>query len=124
MNDTYGHEFGDRALQLFAEVVQGNARPQDTVARFGGEEFVFAYPEISIRQSVEVIERLRTRLADAIARAEFPPFTCSFGVCHSSAGDTVDGLVRIADAGLMMAKENGRDRVVIADRDLAAEVFH
>ena len=73
--------------------------------------------------SLEVLERIRTALARAVNAAGMPQFTCSFGVTHSSVAPDVDGLMRIADAGLYMAKDLGRDRVVYSDADLAAEVF-
>ncbi|MGI9579041.1 MAG: diguanylate cyclase domain-containing protein, partial [Microthrixaceae bacterium] len=57
LNDTYGHEAGDRALQLFARVLQDNVRGHDLLARVGGEEFVAAYPDMSVPRSVEAIQR-------------------------------------------------------------------
>lgn len=123
LNDTYGHEAGDRALQLFAKVMQDNVRGHDMVARVGGEEFVVVYPEMTVQGSIEAIERLRTGLASAVAVAAVKPFTCSFGVTHSSVGMTVAEILRVADAGLLRAKELGGDRVVYADQALAAEVF-
>jgi diguanylate cyclase (GGDEF)-like protein len=123
LNDTYGHETGDRALQLFAEVLSSNVRGRDLVARFGGEEFVLVYPEMNVQTGMEVLERIRSALADAISIAAIPSFTASFGFTHSSSGVDVDSIIRIADAGLLMAKDLGRDRVVYADADLAAEIF-
>jgi diguanylate cyclase (GGDEF)-like protein len=123
LNDNYGHETGDRALQLFAKVLEDNVRGHDLVARYGGEEFVLVYPELTVKKAMEVIERIRLALERAIEAAGLPPFTCSFGVTHSSAADSVDSIIRIADAGLLMAKDLGRNRVVFADLDLAAEVF-
>jgi diguanylate cyclase (GGDEF)-like protein len=123
VNDTYGHEFGDRALQLFASVLAQNVRGRDLVARFGGEEFVLVYPEMDLQRSMEVIERIRSALARSVRDAGGPDFTCSFGVTHSSVAGDVETIVRIADAGLHLAKERGRNRVVYADADLAASVF-
>jgi len=123
LNDTYGHEAGDRALQLFAEVLSSNVRGRDLVARFGGEEFVLVYPEMNVRTGMEVLERIRAALAEAVASAAIPPFTASFGFTHSSSGVDVDSIIRIADAGLLLAKDLGRDRVVFADAELAAEIF-
>ena len=123
LNDRYGHEVGDRALQMFARVLTENVRGLDIVARFGGEEFVLVYPEMDIGRSMEVIERMRFALIEAIASSDLPSFTCSFGVTHSSSAVDVDAVIRIADAGLMLAKELGRDRVVYSDAELAAEVF-
>ena len=123
LNDRYGHEVGDRALQMFARVLSDNVRGHDIVARFGGEEFVLVYPEMDIGRSMEVIERMRFALIEAIAASDLPAFTSSFGVTHSSSASNVESVIRIADAGLMLAKELGRDRVVYSDAELAAEVF-
>lgn len=123
LNDTFGHEAGDRALQLFARVMEDNVRGHDMVARVGGEEFVVVYPDMTVQGSIEAIERLRTGLASAVAVAAVQPFTCSFGVTHSSVGVTVAEILRVADAGLLRAKELGGDQVVYADQALAAEVF-
>lgn len=123
LNDNYGHEAGDRALQLFARVLEANVRDHDIVARFGGEEFVLVYPELSVKQSLEVLERMRQALERAQTESDFGRFTASFGVTHSSVAATPDQIIRVADAGLLRAKELGRNRVVFADIDLAAEVF-
>jgi diguanylate cyclase (GGDEF)-like protein len=123
LNDTFGHEAGDRALQLFAKVMQDNVRGHDIVSRVGGEEFVVVYPDMTVQGSIEAIERLRTGLASAVAVAAVQPFTCSFGVTHSSVGATVAEILRVADAGLLRAKELGGDQVIYADQALAAEVF-
>ncbi|MEZ5237924.1 MAG: GGDEF domain-containing protein [Microthrixaceae bacterium] len=123
LNDNFGHEAGDRALQLFARVMQDNVRGHDIVARVGGEEFVVAYPDMTVQGSIEAIERLRTGLATAVATAAVQPFTCSFGVTHSAVGSSVGEILRVADAGLLRAKELGGDQVVYADQALAAEVF-
>jgi diguanylate cyclase (GGDEF)-like protein len=123
LNDTFGHEAGDRALQLFAKVLQDNIRDHDLVARVGGEEFVVVYPEMSVLRSIEAIERIRQALETAIAKSSVQSFTCSFGVTHSSVGATVNEVLRVADAGLLRAKALGGDQVVYADEAIAAEVF-
>jgi diguanylate cyclase (GGDEF)-like protein len=123
LNDRYGHEVGDRALQVFAGVLAANVRERDLVARYGGEEFALVCPRMDVGRSMEVLQRIRAALADELALQGLPSFTASFGVTHSATAMTVDAVVRIADAGLLMAKELGRNRVVYADADLAAEVF-
>lgn len=123
LNDNYGHEVGDRALQLFAGVLRDNVRGNDVVARLGGEEFVLVYPTMSVEISIEAIGRLRQALAAALARTDLPPFTCSFGVAHSSVGVDGDAILRVADAGLLRAKHLGGDQAVVADAELASEVF-
>lgn len=123
LNDNYGHETGDRALQLFAGVLRDNVRGNDVVARLGGEEFVLVYPTMSVETSVEAIDRLRQALDAALGRTDLPYFTCSFGVADSSVAADGDAILRVADAGLLRAKHLGGDQAVIADADLAAEVF-
>jgi diguanylate cyclase (GGDEF)-like protein len=123
LNDNFGHEVGDKALQLFAGVLRDNVRGNDVVARLGGEEFVLVYPNMSVEISIEAIGRLRAALARAVAASTVPAFTCSFGVTHSSAGTDGESILRIADAGLLRAKELGGDQAVFADAEIAAAVF-
>ncbi len=123
LNDNFGHEVGDKALQLFAGVLRDNVRGNDVVARLGGEEFVLVYPNMSVEISVEAIDRLRQALARAVGASRIPPFTCSFGIAHSAVGGDGDVILRVADAGLLRAKELGGDRAVVADEALAADVF-
>lgn len=123
INDRFGHEVGDRSLQLFADTLIANVRDADVVARYGGEEFVIIYPELTVARAMEAIERLRIALAAAQVSGSVPTFTCSFGVTHSSVGGSFDEIFRVADAGLLVAKEMGRNRPIYADVDLADRVF-
>jgi diguanylate cyclase (GGDEF)-like protein len=123
LNDNYGHEVGDKALQLFSGVLRDNVRGNDVVARLGGEEFVLVYPNMSVEISIEAIGRLRSALARAIGASRIPPFTCSFGVAHSSVGIDGDSILRVADAGLLRAKDLGGDQAVFADEELSATIF-
>jgi diguanylate cyclase (GGDEF)-like protein len=123
LNDTYGHEVGDRALQTFAQVLRDKVRGNDVIARLGGEEFVLVYPNMSVTTSIEAIERIRDGLAQALAVSALPEFTCSFGITHSSVARSAEAIIRVADAGLLRAKELGGDQVVYADETLAAQMF-
>jgi diguanylate cyclase (GGDEF)-like protein len=114
INDTYGHEAGDRALRLFSQVVQRYLRAEDVVGRYGGEEFVFLFPGQSDARAVETLERLRAELASAQSDGSTPRFTASFGVSNSSSGATTDEVLRHADEALGEAKRAGRDRIVLA----------
>ncbi|MFN7150991.1 MAG: GGDEF domain-containing protein, partial [Microthrixaceae bacterium] len=124
LNDNFGHEIGDKALQLFAGVLRDNVRGNDVVARLGGEEFVLVYPTMSVEISLEAIDRLRGALARALAGSNLPEFTCSFGIAHSSVAADGDAVLRIADAGLLQAKDLGGDQAVVADADLAQQIFN
>ncbi len=65
LNDTHGHEAGDRALRLFSQIVDRALRDSDVIARWGGEEFVIVLPELDRFQAVAVLERIREDLAAA-----------------------------------------------------------
>jgi len=112
LNDTHGHEAGDRALKVFAQTAQEIVRENDLVARWGGEEFVIVLPELDRFQATNVLERVRLGLSRA-ELGEAPRFTASFGVSDSNQTDSLEQLVHIADTGLYAAKQAGRDRVTV-----------
>jgi diguanylate cyclase (GGDEF)-like protein/PAS domain S-box-containing protein len=114
LNDAHGHETGDRALRLFAQVTQDVLRDHDLIARWGGEEFVIVLPQLDRFQAVIVLDRIRRNLAKAHP-GETPRFTASFGVTDSTQGDSVEQLMMIADRGLYAAKLAGRDRTTIGE---------
>ncbi len=114
LNDTHGHEAGDRALRLFAQTAQEILRENDLVARWGGEEFVIVLPELDRLQAVNVLERVRLGLARA-ELGEAPRFTASIGVSDSNQSDSLEHIVHLADKGLYAAKQGGRDRVAIGE---------
>ena len=120
LNDVYGHDTGDRALRLFARVLRDSVRPQDIPARYGGEEFVVVLPGCSAADAVHVVDRVRERLAEALEGGSTPPFTVSFGVASDDSGLPFADLVSIADAALLTAKADGRDRTVIGGALTAA----
>lgn len=115
LNDTFGHETGDRALRLFARVTRETVRDDDMVARHGGEEFVLVLPRTDVTTAAPVLHRVRTSLATALDRAQLPPFTVSMGLVDSTWHDHLSALLRAADRALMHAKAEGRDRIVIPD---------
>jgi len=114
LNDTHGHEAGDRALRLFADIARRSIRDLDTIARWGGEEFVVILPDLDRFGATEVLERLRAALGRAHP-GETPRFTVSFGVSDTQQAQAASLLFRIADEGLYAAKVAGRDRVTIGE---------
>jgi diguanylate cyclase (GGDEF)-like protein len=115
LNDTYGHETGDRALRLFAQVLTGSVRSQDVVGRHGGEEFVIALAGCAALSAGDILEGLRTRLDAAIIVAGLPAFTVSIGLVEADPLEELPSLMARADAAMFRAKRDGRDRVVIFD---------
>ncbi len=111
-NDTHGHAAGDRLLREVARVLHASARQGDTVARWGGEEFVVVLPETNLEGAVQLAERLRTAIATVSLGATRT--SASAGVAALLAGDDADSLLAAADAALYRAKENGRNRTEAA----------
>lgn len=114
LNDSYGHDVGDKCLVTFAEVLKRACRDSDVPCRLGGEEFVLLLPGANMKAGLSVALRIRTFLAEASARIHLP-FTASIGVAskpeHGSSGEAI---LRAADAAMYDAKEGGRDQVVPA----------
>jgi len=118
LNDTHGHDGGDAALRAVAQVLVGNVRKGDIACRHGGEEFVLVLPGATLEQTHERAEELRRTLA----QLEVPfhgklisPITMSIGVAvYPRHGSSPDAVLRQADKAMYQAKQNGRDRVVVA----------
>jgi diguanylate cyclase (GGDEF)-like protein len=120
LNDGHGHEAGDKALRLFSEVLKKAVRAGDLVGRWGGEEFAVLFPKCTAAQAVEVVQRMRASLAEALVISGSPPFTASYGVADSSMATPFEAVVRIADCALYESKDGGRDRATIGDAARAA----
>jgi diguanylate cyclase (GGDEF)-like protein len=114
LNDTHGHEAGDKALRLFADVLKKSIRDADRAARWGGEEFAIFFPGLSAAQVLEVADRIRSSLAETLLAAGGAPFTASFGIADSTTGSSFEECVRLADEALYRSKNTGRDRATIA----------
>ncbi|PCJ45158.1 MAG: hypothetical protein COA99_05490 [Moraxellaceae bacterium] len=117
LNDEFGHQFGDKVLKEFALVLCDNVRDHDTVARFGGEEFVIILPETGVGQAMRIAEKLRSKVAeshqsDTTNQSVF--VTASFGVTASGAkSDTWNKVLARADKALYSAKHSGRNCVAV-----------
>ena len=110
VNDTHGHLAGDAVLKKIAGVLAANLRQTDTAGRWGGEEFLILLPHQGRPTARALAEKLRT----AIESTAFPGIgriTSSFGVAAYAAQDSVESLVKRADAALYAAKRAGRNRV-------------
>ena len=123
LNDSYGHDTGDRALRSFARVLREAVRDGDVVARHGGEEFVIVLPGVDALTAAPVLHRIREKLADAVGTSLIPAFTVSIGVADSTWSTDLTDVLRAADHALLAAKAEGRDRLVIADPPAAGSTL-
>lgn len=118
INDTHGHNMGDKVLKKLADVCRQTLREVDIIGRLGGEEFAVLLPETGLEKAIEVAERLRMSLANAeVPLKEGPPlhFSVSIGVASlTTKNDNLDVLLNLADNALYEAKKSGRNKVCIA----------
>ncbi len=113
LNDTYGHEVGDRCLKVFAQVLRDAIRDSDLACRPGGEEFCVLLPNISLDAATARAEQIRARVQEA-SRAMGTGFTASLGVALAPEhGESAEAVLRAADQALYAAKEGGRNRVEV-----------
>lgn len=113
INDDFGHQAGDEALIAFAALLKRYHRVGDLVARYGGEEFVLLCAGCDNKTATERAEEIRHALQSTPLEAlNNKCLTASFGVTEVQQGDSPELMLRRADRALMMAKENGRNRVI------------
>jgi diguanylate cyclase (GGDEF)-like protein/PAS domain S-box-containing protein len=105
-NDSHGHLAGDAMLRHCAVAWDAELRGEDTIVRFGGEEFLVVLPDTDPEQAAEVIERLRAATPGGQ--------TCSAGLAVWDYGEMAEDLVGRADSALYRAKAAGRDRLILA----------
>ena len=112
INDTYGHDAGDRALKTISTFLQKNIRDVDAIARYGGEEFVMLIPDADKEAAFCLAERLREGLAK-VKLEDLPPVTISLGIAtYPSDGTDLEELIKRADAAMYEAKQQGRNKAV------------
>ncbi len=112
VNDSLGHQQGDKALKALARSIQPLIRDTDYFARWGGEEFLIICPETDLEGTHELAERLRARVA---ARPLLPgrSLTISVGVTSYRQEDTLDELLSRVDRALYHSKQQGKNRVTV-----------
>ncbi len=112
INDRYGHQMGDEVIQHLAEQLKGNVRGNDTIGRWGGEEFLIICPDLTADKTMKLGERLRAAIA-MIKPSNGTQVTGSFGITFLQADDTTTTLLKRADDALYQSKDNGRNRVTM-----------
>jgi diguanylate cyclase (GGDEF)-like protein len=116
-NDTYGHLAGDEVLSRLASVFKKSIRSSDYAARYGGEEFIIMLPEIDPEQGLVTAERMLKQVAEERfgGEGESIKVTISVGVAsYPENGEDAQSVIRNADAAMYEAKEQGRNRVILA----------
>jgi diguanylate cyclase (GGDEF)-like protein len=120
INDEHGHQTGDQVLELIGSMLRDQIRSSDIAARVGGEEFVIVLPGSSETEALAAAERARL-LAPLIAGAVVPKVTLSAGVASAGERPDLQLLTADADRALYQAKEQGRNRTVVASHEGHAE---
>lgn len=114
INDTYGHEAGDRVLKNVASILSDALRMPDKVGRYGGEEFLIMLPHTNLAQGSKIVERIRASVSKKIfdQGAKKARVTISVGVTQFQPGEDLEQLMSHADKALYDAKKGGRNLVV------------
>jgi diguanylate cyclase (GGDEF)-like protein len=119
VNDTLGHNAGDRVLRAFATLVQENSRQEDMIARWGGEEFIMMLPGTNAKEATAFAERLR----HCLEKINFPDspirLTASFGVSAYHPGETDNSFIDRADQALYEAKRLGKNQVIVLEEEVS-----
>jgi diguanylate cyclase (GGDEF)-like protein len=117
VNDSLGHEAGNRLLRHVVKSMQAQLRFTDVAARYGGDEFVVMLPDTPMRGALEVAERMRRAIEDSPFAADGSRVPCTVSIGAASFpehGRTLDALMSRADRALYKAKSGGRNRVEAA----------
>ena len=127
-NDSWGHQTGDQVLRLVANCLSDNLKGRDTAARYGGEEFGVILRGTTLGDAIHVADQIRLavqsrKLVKKSTGDVLGTITISIGVAEFTAGDTVESVIRRADACLYSAKQNGRN-MVLGEKDsrMAAQI--
>ncbi|MFC2105690.1 diguanylate cyclase [Candidatus Bipolaricaulota bacterium] len=111
INDTFGHQEGDRTLQRLAALLDSSTRESDIACRYGGDEFVLVLPDTTLPEALDKAEALRKRCS-LLDQEGLPRVTISLGVaCSPDHGEEGGQILLIADRALYRAKEDGRNQV-------------
>jgi diguanylate cyclase (GGDEF)-like protein len=115
VNDQYGHDIGDEIIKSLATILESGLRKQDSVARWGGEEFLFLLPETNGNHAMQLAEKLRIKIEETQYKQDDKTFsvTVSIGLHQIDSTDTINKAITKADTNLYKAKDQGRNRCII-----------
>ena len=116
VNDTYGHDIGDRVLRNISTTLMNSMRARDILGRWGGDEFLMLLAGAGRQQCVAIAERAQVLAAQTATPAPsgYVSLTVSIGGAVSVPGDTAEQVVKRADAQLYLSKNRGRNRWLVA----------
>lgn len=117
VNDNYGHQMGDEVIKTLVETCRHNLRAYDMIGRLGGEEFGILLPETNSQEALSIAERIQQELNAHVFKHHDTQFSVSTSIGIAEISPAVfdtKALFKIADNALYQAKEEGRNRVVIA----------
>lgn len=115
-NDAHGHHCGDAVLNHVATVMRASLRRTDSLGRWGGEEFLFIFPETHLQGAAEVLEKVRRCVEEVPCTFGDQKYhvTVTFGAANFGRGQTLERCIKAADDALYRGKDQGRNRVVTA----------
>jgi len=115
INDTYGHEMGDKVIITLSDILRSSTSPRDIVARFGGEEFCLVLKNINRYSAQDILERVRSEVENYtfhVDKTRVITFTISIGAVLYNEDDSLEENINEADMNLYKAKNSGRNQVV------------
>jgi diguanylate cyclase (GGDEF)-like protein len=116
INDETGHLSGDCILKCLANKLKSLVRDTDMLCRYGGEEFVIIYNEVSKKDIELKVEKIRVEIENSIFKCDYSKITISIGLSFGQKGDDINMVLKEADEALYMAKNDGRNCVKIFDK--------
>ena len=110
INDSYGHQVGDEILTELTSIIKKRSRTTDTLARWGGEEFVQLLPSTTFENAKLIAENIRIMIQEHTFSNSIK-ITCSFGISQIREEDSNEDLIKRADVALYIAKSKGKNSV-------------
>jgi len=116
VNDTHGHPVGDEVLKILANCFRQNLREYDVIGRYGGEEFLVVLPNVDSSVAKTIMDKLRICFSEINHFSDMGNFHCSFscGIASFPDFDSANALNEEADKALYIAKNGGRNQIVIS----------